>query len=94
MNIAEKLEPLMEWFMNNIGAPVFFIALVVIVLGLISLPVMFFLNRNEPETWTLRKDEWICTSGHTRKQEICSKGCRWETIQVCDVFERRTSENQ
>lgn len=94
MNISAKLEPIMEWFMNNIGVPVFFITLVCIVIGLISLPVMLFLNRNEPEVWTLRKDEWICASGHTRKQEVCSKGCRWEIIQVCDAFERKTSENQ
>ena len=83
-----------EWFMDNIALRIFSVIVVLFVCALVIVPVMLFLNRNEPETWTLRQDEWICTSGHTRKQEVCSKGCRWETIQVCDSFERRTSENR
>ena len=93
MNIAEKLEPLMDWFINNIGIPVLYVLVICVVLGLISIPVMLFINRNESETFTLRKNEWVCTSSHTRKQEVCSKSCRWETIQVCDAFERKTKEN-
>lgn len=94
MSISEKLGPAMDWFMENVGEPVFYVFIVCFVFALIALPVMLFLKHDEPEVWTLRKDEWICASGHTRKQEVCSKGCRWEIIQVCDVFERKTSENQ
>lgn len=94
MSISEKLGPAMDWFMENVGEPVFYVFIVCFVFALIALPVMLFLKHDEPEVWTLRKDEWICASGHTRKQEVCSKGCRWEIIHVCDVFERKTSENQ
>ena len=94
MSVGEKLDTAFEWFMDNIAKYVMYAVVVLFVLAVASLPMLFFLEKDEPAVWTLRQDEWTCTSGHTRKQEVCSKGCRWEIIQVCDSFERKTSENQ
>lgn len=90
MSIYDAMDNGFEWFIEKIAKPIFYLAVIVFVLSIIFVPVLLFINRGEPEVWTLRQDEWNCTSAHTRKQEVCSKGCRWETYQVCDSFERKT----
>lgn len=94
MSIGEKLDTAFEWFMDNVAKYVIYAVIVIFVLALASLPVLFLLKKDEPAVWTLRQDEWTCTSSHQRRQEVCGKGCRWETHIVCDSFERKPTENQ
>lgn len=94
MSVGDKIDDAFEWFVDNVAKYVIYAVIVLFVLALASLPVLFLLKKDEPAVWTLRQDEWTCTSGHTRKQEVCGKGCRWETYNVCDSFVRKGYDEQ